>query len=135
MLLGCAAAVLGGWTRARCYALLGQRFTFELATHGARQPALVTAGPYAVVRHPSYSAACLAFYGACAVFLSPKSAIRLSGGPGRLVMALILFLLVAPLRTLPRRVALEEQMLADEFGDRWKAYTARVRSKMIPGVY
>lgn len=78
MLLGCTAAVLGGMTRARCYALLGARFTFELAAHGARQPELVSTGPYALVRHPSYSAACLAFYGACAVFLSPRSAIRLS---------------------------------------------------------
>src|SRR5258705_7074103 len=57
--VGWVLVVLGGALRLVCYRTLGQFFTFELAIQ--RQQRLVTRGPYAVVRHPSYIG-CIAIY-------------------------------------------------------------------------
>ena len=48
-----------------CFAFLGRRFTFKLKTHqkGINALSLVTDGPYAWVRHPSYSGLILVFIG------------------------------------------------------------------------
>jgi len=49
--------------RLRCYAALGERFTFELKSHQGRKLPLVTSGPYGLVRHPGYLAGTLVFFG------------------------------------------------------------------------
>ncbi|OBZ67534.1 hypothetical protein A0H81_12475 [Grifola frondosa] len=50
--LGCMLGALGGFIRIQCYRTLGRFFTYELTLRNNHR--LVTSGPYAVVRHPSY---------------------------------------------------------------------------------
>lgn len=96
-------------------------------------------GPYAFVRHPSYIAACMAFHGACVLFLAPGSTLSLaSRDPSPLVImgqALAVLLACSPVVSLPRRIRKEERMLQEEFGDEWESYARSVRWRMIPGVY
>jgi len=55
--------------RHRCYAALGERFTLGLSTYKAQKLPLVTGGPYAIVRHASYTAVIMAMW-RCAGFLT-----------------------------------------------------------------
>ncbi|OCH88472.1 hypothetical protein OBBRIDRAFT_845800, partial [Obba rivulosa] len=50
----CALVVAGETIRGWCYRQLGKHFTYVLSIREGHS--LVTNGPYAVVRHPSYSA-------------------------------------------------------------------------------
>jgi protein-S-isoprenylcysteine O-methyltransferase Ste14 len=79
---------------------------------------VVDTGPYAVVRHPGYVAACLWFAG-----------IALSLGS---LWALIPAALCSALLVL--RTRWEDRMLQAELA-RYKGYTQRVRFKWVPGVW
>ncbi|KZV90136.1 hypothetical protein EXIGLDRAFT_617305, partial [Exidia glandulosa HHB12029] len=107
-----------------CFHILGQRFTFQLATHGGS--GLVTTVPYAVVRHPSYLGGLVCFYGALIVFLRSFESVW-----GALGVALFSASILPVLWT---RIVEEETMLEKEFKDEWKVYTRRVRSRVIPGI-
>ncbi|OJT07085.1 hypothetical protein TRAPUB_2117 [Trametes pubescens] len=50
--VGSTLAVSGGLTRLWCYRTLGRFFACELSVQDGRK--LVTSGPYAIIRHPSY---------------------------------------------------------------------------------
>jgi protein-S-isoprenylcysteine O-methyltransferase Ste14 len=70
---------------------------------------LVTEGPYAYVRHPMYLGVMLAAIGALLLFRT---------------WAMVVF---APLTAVVvMRARREERLLADEFGDEWSRYQARV---------
>ena len=48
--------------RYQCHAALGKRFTIGLSTYKSKRLPLVTGGPYAIVRHPSYTAIIMAMW-------------------------------------------------------------------------
>jgi len=52
-LIGTFMASVGGLIRYKCYRTLGSMFTFEMSIR--KDHILVTSGPYAIVRHPSYT--------------------------------------------------------------------------------
>ncbi|KAF8185188.1 hypothetical protein BJ912DRAFT_490929 [Pholiota molesta] len=56
--------ISGTCIRQRCYQLLGESFTFEISLR--RDHTLITSGPYAFVRHASYSSGALGMFGALA---------------------------------------------------------------------
>ncbi len=70
---------------------------------------LITAGPYAVVRHPMYSGLMLAAAGCLLIYLTWTS---------------LLFVIFSPAMIV--RACREESALSAEFGDAWRAYTRRV---------
>ncbi|KAI0780353.1 hypothetical protein BD413DRAFT_488906 [Trametes elegans] len=74
LLLGAWAAVCGGALRLACFRALGTLFTFELTISPTHT--LVTDGPYAVVRHPSYAGVYAVLLGASAVMLAPGAWLR-----------------------------------------------------------
>lgn len=62
----------GAYLRRLCFRTLGRHFTFELSVKEEHQ--LITSGPYALVRHPSYLAAAIGMLGmVIAQLLSPGS--------------------------------------------------------------
>ena len=79
---------------------------------------VIDSGPYAVVRHPGYVAACLLFVG---IALSLGSLWALA--PAGLACLLLIF-----------RTQWEDRTLRAELAG-YEEYTQRVRSRWIPGVW
>jgi protein-S-isoprenylcysteine O-methyltransferase Ste14 len=108
-----AAAVLisfgSVWMAARAVIALGRHFSLTARTLEAHE--LVTAGPYAVVRHPIYAAMLGLLVATTITF----------GRPLTLVVSLPVFLAGTSVRT--RR---EERLLAEQFEGAWTDYVARV---------
>jgi protein-S-isoprenylcysteine O-methyltransferase Ste14 len=81
---------------------------------------LVTAGPYALMRHPSYLGTLTSYLGIAVLFDS-------------LIGALALAILVIPAIFL--RLTKEEQLLANRFGEAWKKYQSQTPWRLIPHVF
>lgn len=91
---------------------------------------MVTSGPYALVRHPSYSGIAMMSFGLALRYTSSSSFLH------RLFPNWVLFVAlcsstIAPTYLLGKRIEQEEAMLAKEFGDDWKRYRAR-SWKLVP---
>lgn len=97
-----------GWTLGKAY----DRVT--------RPHALITTGPYGYVRHPIYTAYIIFFGG---------SLLSLRGG-----VEYVVWLATAAL-FYSARMAAEDELLADTFGDEFDAYKQRVPWKLFPGIY
>lgn len=97
-------------------AALGKQFSLEVAIQHGHE--LVTGGPYRLVRHPRYLGIELFSVGLALVFRS--------------AIALLLAAIVAAV--LAWRIYDEEILMAQEFGERWRAYAGR-SWRLIPWLY
>ncbi|KAI0084952.1 hypothetical protein BDY19DRAFT_878278, partial [Irpex rosettiformis] len=146
--LGSLSAILGNLLRQRCFKELGPLFTFEVTIQPDHK--LITTGPYAYVRHPSYLGIYMTLLGPSVMAVARGSWIRecwLSLGwwwtyvptLGQLVMfALLAFWTVKvlfALRSTNRRMVVEDQELHGVFGEVWEEYERRVPWKLVPWVY
>jgi protein-S-isoprenylcysteine O-methyltransferase Ste14 len=104
---GVALAALGLGIRVAAMHTLGTRFTPILTVQPEHR--LETEGLYARLRHPGYLGSLLASLGAALAFGSAL---------GLVPVAALMFLLLA-------RVRREEAMLAEHFGEAWRAYRSR----------
>lgn len=133
---GALAVAFGGWVRKECYREMGKQFTFQVGIREGHK--LVTTGPYAVVRHPSYSAALLVVIGIVCFHSSPGSWLRESGvlntNTGRILVYGITAILTIPVVMLKRRWEKEDEMLRNEFGKQWNEWAKRVPCAVLPGV-
>ena len=59
--VGTFMASIGGLIRYKCYRAMGTLFTFEMSIRKGHM--LITSGPYAIVRHPSYAGVILVVIG------------------------------------------------------------------------
>ncbi|KAF8074176.1 hypothetical protein FPV67DRAFT_791548 [Lyophyllum atratum] len=139
-LVGWSLALLGALLRQHCYRTLGRQFTFELSIR--RDHHLVTQGPDAYVRHPSYAGALLAGGGGLLCLVAPGSWLRECSGLwldewnklGVVVGAIALgAALVA--RAVVGRMEREDAMLRAQFGEEWERWAKDVPWKLIPYVY
>lgn len=115
--LGIAVMIAGMVLRGYSILYLGRWFTVDIAIR-AEQP-LIQAGPFSLVRHPSYSGALLVLIGlglACA----------------NLAAALLSWLPALP--AFIYRIRIEEEALGQAFGARWAHYCRHTR-RLLPGVY
>ena len=80
---------------------------------------LVTSGVYRFVRHPIYTGYLLIFAGGLGALGSP------------LAVAIMLF---AARRFYVPRMASEDKILEDQFGDAWRNYAAKTPSRLLPFV-
>ena len=136
-LFGTACVVTGGLLRWWCYRTLGRFFTFQLSVRNGHQ--LVTTGPYAVVRHPAYTANTLQFIGVLILYGSQTSWLRNSGvlaipGLKAIVLAWLMERTITAI-SLIRRISEEEEVVKSNFGDDWKSWAEAVRYQLIPGIY
>jgi protein-S-isoprenylcysteine O-methyltransferase Ste14 len=114
---GAALFLAGVGLRLWSMRTLRRAFTYDLTVSEGQD--LVMSGPYAVVRHPSYSGLVLLSL-ACGVW-----------NPSALGLAAL------AVTTVPQvvvRIGFEEAMLAEHFGERWRAYAARTR-RLVPGLW
>ena len=96
---------------------LGASYTRTLRT--ASDQRLVTDGPYRWVRHPGYAGSIAVWVGAALAFHSLLAAV---------VVAVLMLLAYG------WRIRSEERMLADHFGEDYRAYAART-ARLFPGLY
>ena len=79
---------------------------------------LITGGPYAFIRHPMYFGWWLAVFGVLLIYRT----------------WLVALVFVFSLLVFHRRARLEERVLAERFGEEWRAYAERTRF-LVPFVY
>jgi protein-S-isoprenylcysteine O-methyltransferase Ste14 len=136
-IFGTVLAVTGGLVRWWCYRTLGRFFTFQLSIRKGHH--IVTTGPYAVIRHPSYTAGIIQAIGMITLHGSPTSWLRHSGIldiPGfKLVMVACLAQMTVLIINLVCRTSQEDEALKSAFGEEWEKWAKEVRYRLVPGVY
>jgi protein-S-isoprenylcysteine O-methyltransferase Ste14 len=108
-----AGLALRGWS----FKTLGQYFTFTVMV-SSDQP-VVTAGPYHLLRHPSYTGLLLACIGV---------GLMSANWAGVAAMALL------PLAVILWRIHIEENALLATLGDRYRAYASQ-HKRLVPLVW
>ncbi|GJE94453.1 isoprenylcysteine carboxylmethyltransferase family protein [Phanerochaete sordida] len=136
-LAGCFAMIAGSVLRLWCFRTLGRLFTWELAVK--KDHALVTSGPYAVVRHPSYTGNILIGAGILLCYFGPGSwyteCVGWETWGSRAFTALWSAWVLAIPTTLSARTPTEDEILHKKFGDEWEMYAKRTPYRLIPFVY
>lgn len=116
-LVGVALFVPGLILRWWAIIVLGRFFTVDVQI--ASDHKVVESGPFAVVRHPSYTGVLMAFVG---------FALSIGNWAAFLVVVVPIFLAFI------RRMNVEEQALAGTLGMRYTDYMRRTK-RLIPGIY
>ena len=127
----------GASIRVACYRALGAHFTFDLSLQEDHK--LITDGPYAIVRHPSYTGFLLIAVGAMLTQLGPSSYwvqtgmwMTSSGKAAGFVYMVIVAL--SGIITFAR-IGKEDAMLQETFKEEWDEWAKRVPCKLVPYVY
>ncbi|GJJ06121.1 hypothetical protein Clacol_000310 [Clathrus columnatus] len=138
LLTSSALENLGSIIRLWCFRTLGRFFTLELVIRPDHK--IVQSGPYAIVRHPSYTGALVRMIGKVLLVFSPQS-FPVACGLMRsfnLILGIViiwslytLFTFVVPFRRIPH----EEAILHKHFGKEWENYERRVPYKLVDGVF
>ncbi|TFK58140.1 hypothetical protein BDN72DRAFT_782467, partial [Pluteus cervinus] len=139
--LGWTLNLFGAFVLLGCYWILGRHFTPELSIHQDHK--LVTIGPYAYVRHPSYAAAVFAGVGASMYHLSSDSLVGhmirrwlpLTFGTDWVVWTSWIFFTSVMVLGLRPKMQREDKMLREAFGDAWERWEKEVPYWIIPGIY
>lgn len=136
-LAGFTLLVLGTILRVTCYRTLGKFFTFELTLRPGHS--LVTTGPYAFVRHPSYTAGFMFMTALLICQLGEGSWWRQSGWWGTWVERVFFFGWVGTVgiveSILVWRTTKEDEVLRAEFGKTWETWARKTQYRIIPFVF
>src|SRR5579875_169020 len=115
--IGVPAMAGGLFLRSWATRVLGSSYTRTLRVDAGQH--LIDRGPYSFVRHPGYLGTFLVWIGA---------ALALGNGAATAITTGVL------LRAYRGRVAAEEKMLLDSFGDEYSRYARRTR-RIVPFIY
>ena len=136
-ILGSLLLILGAAIRKTCFIYLGRMFTFQLAL--LKEHKLVTSGPYAVVRHPSYTGFIMLVDGLALVHLAPGSYLAecglLDAWWGRAAVGAACVAAVGLQGVVVGRTRREDEVLRREFGSAWEEWARRTRYRLVPYVY
>ncbi|KAI0046194.1 hypothetical protein FA95DRAFT_1573323 [Auriscalpium vulgare] len=137
-LMAILAIVLGSILRVLSFRAMKGLFTYEVSL--AARHKLVTSGPYAIVRHPGYTAMLLVQFSLPLLCLSPGSGSWWWGAGvahtslGHAVVGTWAALL-GHVTLAVCRAFVEDALLHKMFGTEWEAYARSVRYRYIPGVF
>ena len=133
-MLGVGMMYTSGTLRLWCYKTLGSLFTFEVTIRPNHK--LITSGPYAIVRHPSYTAILIMFIGVSLAVFCPGSYVSECGimsTPAGGILAAWVVILVYIILAVWGRGKIEDEGLKKEFGETWDSYSSSVPFRFIPG--
>ncbi|KAI8968786.1 ICMT-domain-containing protein [Trametes punicea] len=135
--VGLALLVFGASVRKACYVTLGRHFTFQLAI--LKEHKLVTWGPYAVVRHPSYTGMIAAIIGTLTTQLAHGGWMAESGMldtfVGKAVIGAWVLWMAWIIQAVVRRVPNEDEVLRKEFKNQWEEWARRTPYALFPYIY
>ncbi|KAJ4490599.1 hypothetical protein J3R30DRAFT_3678916 [Lentinula aciculospora] len=135
-LIGNILNLSGTILRVQCYRTLGRHFVFELRIQ--KDHRLITDGPYAYVRHPSYTGLILTVLGALLGHASGSWISQCGALQNSFIQALVGFwviVAIAVVLSLLLRVSREDAMLKNTFGDSWIRWSEKVPYQLVPGIY
>lgn len=130
---GVFCLVFGGLLRMWCYRTLKGYFTYEVTL--SKDHELVTQGPYAYVRHPSYTAILLMILGTQFVCFTQRSLIaqcETTRKPFQLLVYFWWFMSSYTLLGLYKRGYVEDKQLLERFGQVWLDYKTGVPYMYLP---
>ena len=134
---GLALVLAGTFIRIDCYRRLQRNFTFQLAVREDHK--LVTDGPYAYVRHPSYLGALMVSFGALLMNYGRGSFWLEHGFTERSLWALLgvadVVLKYVFFSGAVVRCKLEDDVLKAHFQEQWIKWSKKTPYKMLPFVY
>ena len=142
LVLGAFTAAFANLLRQWCFRALGPLFAFEITIQPEHR--LITWGPYAVIRHPSYAGVYLTLLGSAAVAFAPGAWLSACWcsterpGFGHAVVWLLVAFRFAKLVLAFRgtyRLSVEDEELHHKFGGTWEEYAERVRWTVLPRIY
>ncbi|KAI0348615.1 hypothetical protein BDW22DRAFT_1424768 [Trametopsis cervina] len=136
--MGWALLCAIGLIRIACYRTLGRFYTFQLSI--LEDHHLVTTGPYAIVRHPSYSVGLLIIPGTLLSVFSTGSWCREAGWldtlAGKVLAAVWIAYIIQFLAIVcVVRVRQEDAALRKQFPQEWERYAQRTPYRLVPFIY
>jgi protein-S-isoprenylcysteine O-methyltransferase Ste14 len=135
LVLGTLLTALASILRLSSFRSLGHHFTYQLAILPSHK--LVTTGPYAYIRHPSYTALPFIISGCALSFTSQGTVLREWIGESNadgVVLSVLIIMLYVSLQFV-KRAEVEDQVLKEEFGKEWEEWARVVKYRLIPGLY
>jgi len=132
---GTFLTALASLLRLSSFKSLGHHFTYQLAILPSHK--LVTTGPYAYIRHPSYIALPFIILGCALSFTSQGTVLRGWIGESsadRVVLSVLTGMLYVGWRFV-KRAEIEDHVLKEEFGKEWEEWARVVKYRFIPGLY
>lgn len=115
--IGVVVLIGASLLRRHCFRMLGEYFTLDVQVE--KEQLVIERGAYSLVRHPSYTAGILMYIG---VGISLAS------------WASLLTLFIAAIYVYRKRIAVEERMLEEMLGVRYREYMKN-KKRLIPYVY
>ena len=119
------------------YRFLGRFFQSEVSIQKDHE--LVVSGPYAVVRHPSYTGAIMIVIGWFPWQLGKGSWVMVSGfcnmTLGRTFVMLFIGVILTFSHLILKRISREDVALRKQFGTKWDNWAKRVPYSILPGIY
>ncbi|KAI9056791.1 hypothetical protein FKP32DRAFT_1598680 [Trametes sanguinea] len=134
--IGAILVIVGATLRLRCYRALGDLFTYEVVLKDEHK--LVDTGPYAYVRHPSYSGVTALLLGTHLVFFGRGAFVTecgIEGTPFVLIVWIWRIGAVFVVISCWRRCSVEDAQLRQRFGHKWEAYRRKVQYRILPFVF
>jgi protein-S-isoprenylcysteine O-methyltransferase Ste14 len=136
-LVGCACLCIGPTIRYYAVREMGRLLTWELSIK--KDHKLVTTGPYAIIRHPSYFGNLFMLAGTFLCHIGPGSWYREAGWlstVGGKVVAGLWFACGSWVQVLMiLRLQREDDVLRKHFPEEWEAWAKQTPYKIIPYVY
>lgn len=134
---GWAFSVVGGLIRVWCHQTLGKFFTWEMSIQDNHK--LLTTGPYAIVRHPSYLGLTLLAIGNILTVHGPGSWLMECGFMGGVADKALKVMIPAYwsmiVMMLWGRMNREDAILEEQFGHEWRAWARRTPYQIVPFVW
>ncbi|KAF8481467.1 hypothetical protein JB92DRAFT_2822137 [Gautieria morchelliformis] len=125
----------GALIRLWCFKALGTLFTYQITIRPDHK--LITSGPYAIVRHPSYTGMVLLLTGMALAVLGPHGYVHECGllsTPVRWVFLGWVMGMGYAMISFWGRGSFEDAALKKEFGVSWETYRRSVPCRFIPGI-